>query len=138
MAMLKQDPDQRFDITQVVELCETFKKISQTKPQIDTYLIMDDISEKLSLLDYENAFCKGWKQKKISRIYFAHDSKEQDSNQKANYFYDLVYWLISLNKDKDKVKKLGIFVPFKDFKGNSMEAMTKLIKDLKGFGYSNW
>lgn len=33
---------------------------------------MDDITEKLSLLDYENQFCKGWKQKKISRIYFAH------------------------------------------------------------------
>ena len=27
------------------------------KPQIDTYLIMDDIIEKLSLLDYENQFC---------------------------------------------------------------------------------
>lgn len=31
------------------------------KPQIDSYLIMDDIIEKLSLLDYENSFCKGWK-----------------------------------------------------------------------------
>lgn len=32
-----------------------------SKPLIDTYLIMDDITEKLSLLDYENSFCKGWK-----------------------------------------------------------------------------
>jgi hypothetical protein len=29
-------------------------------PVIDTYLIMDDIIEKLSLLDYESSFCKGW------------------------------------------------------------------------------
>ena len=49
-----------------------------TKPQIDTYLIMDDIIEKLSLLDYENAFCKGWKQKRISRIYFAHPTSGED------------------------------------------------------------
>ena len=61
MAMLKLDPDQRFDISQVCELCETYKKIIGSKPQIDTYLIMDDITEKLSLLDYENQFIKGWK-----------------------------------------------------------------------------
>ena len=54
MAMLKLDPDQRFDISQVCELCETYKKILTSKPQIDTYLVMDDIIEKLSLLDYEN------------------------------------------------------------------------------------
>lgn len=61
---------------------------------------MDDIIEKLSLLDYENAFCKGWKQKKISRIYFAHGSINDDQAQRANYFYDIVYWLMSLNKEK--------------------------------------
>jgi hypothetical protein len=54
MAMLKLDPDQRFGISQVCELCETYKKIVASRPQIDTYLIMDDIIEKLSLLDYEN------------------------------------------------------------------------------------
>jgi hypothetical protein len=31
-----------------------------------------------------------------------------------------------------------VFVPFKDFKGNAIEAMTKLVKDLKIFGYSGW
>lgn len=73
MAMLKLDPDKRFDIAQVVELCETYKKTQQSKPPaIDTYLIMDDIIEKLSLLDYENSFCRGWKQKRISRVHFAH------------------------------------------------------------------
>lgn len=39
---------------------------------------MDDIIEKLSLLDYENSFCKGWKQKRISRIYFAHAHTGED------------------------------------------------------------
>jgi hypothetical protein len=69
-----------------------------SKPVIDTYLIMDDIIEKLSLLDYENSFCKGWKQKKISRIYFAHSNTGEDPMTRANYIYDIVYWLMSLNK----------------------------------------
>ena len=54
------------------QLCETYKESVGNKPQIDIYLIMDDITEKLSLLDYETSFCKGWKHKRISRIYFAH------------------------------------------------------------------
>lgn len=33
---------------------------------------------------------------------------------------------------------MGVFVPFKDYKGNIIDAMNKLIKDLKIFGYSNW
>jgi hypothetical protein len=49
--------------------------------------------------------------------------------------YDMVYWLMSLNKEK--LKKLGVFVPYADFKGNVNEALTKLISDLKKFGYSN-
>jgi hypothetical protein len=49
--------------------------------------------------------------------------------------YDMVYWLMSLNKEK--LKKLGVFVPYADFKGNVTEALTKLISDLKKFGYSN-
>ena len=49
--------------------------------------------------------------------------------------YDMVYWLMSLNKEK--LKKLGVFVPYVDFKSNVTEALTKLISDLKKFGYSN-
>lgn len=52
--MLKLDPDQRFTIDMVCQLCETYKKSIGSKPTIDIYLIMDDIIEKLSLLDYEN------------------------------------------------------------------------------------
>lgn len=100
MAMLKLDPDQRFDISQVVDLCEAYKKMIASKPLIDTYLIMDDIIEKLSLLDYENSFCKGWKQKRVSRVYFAHANTGEDLVLRANYFYDIVYWLMSLNKEK--------------------------------------
>jgi hypothetical protein len=32
MSMLKLDPDQRFDISYVCELCETYKKMIGSKP----------------------------------------------------------------------------------------------------------
>jgi len=104
------------------------------KPQIDTYLIMDDIIEKLSLLDYENSFCKGWKHKRISRVYFAHPPQpnEEDEGARLHTLYDMCYWLISLNKDMSK--KQGIFINFKDFKGKYDDAMNKLITDLRKFG----
>jgi hypothetical protein len=47
----------------------------------------------------------------------------------------MVYWLMSLNKEKHK--KLSVFVPFVDFKGNVVDALNKLISDLRKFGYSN-
>ncbi len=101
MAMLKLDPDERCDIASVVDLCDSYKKMLASKPLIDTYLIMDDIIEKLSLLDYETAFCKGWKQKRVSRVYFAHgNTSGEDAGMRAQYFYDMVYWLMSLNKEK--------------------------------------
>ncbi len=31
-----------------------------------------------------------------------------------------------------------MFVPFRDYKGNIVDALTKLIKDLRSFGYSGW
>jgi hypothetical protein len=71
------------------------------KPAVDIYLIMDDIIEKLSLLDYENSFCKGWKHKRISRIYFAHaDSPGEDESTRIHFLYDMVYWLMGMNKEK--------------------------------------
>ena len=47
----------------------------------------------------------------------------------------MAYWLMSLNKEKSK--KLGVFVPYVDFKSNLNEALSKLMSDLKKFGYSN-
>lgn len=96
---------------------------------------MDDIIEKLSLLDYENQFCKGWKHKKISRIYFAHPPEEEEETSRLHMLYDMVYWLISLNKEQSK--KQGVFINFKDFKGKVEGAMSKMVGDLKKFGLPN-
>ncbi len=62
---------------------------------------MDDIIEKLSLLDYENAFCKGWRHKRISRVYFAHPPQsDEEESQRIHMLYDMSYWLMSLNKEQ--------------------------------------
>jgi hypothetical protein len=61
---------------------------------------MDDIIEKLSLLDYETQFCKGWKHKRISRIHFAYkpqDSTREDDIARVHLLYDMVYWLMSMD-----------------------------------------
>lgn len=148
--MLKVDPDQRFDIDQVCSLCETFQKHLANKPQIDTYLIMDDIIEKLSLLDYENQFCRGWKHKRISRIYWAHPPAAEEEKERIHMLYDMVYWLMSLNKEQvsanlfflifttfQQGRKLGVFINYKDFKGKTEEALNKMVTDLKKFGLPN-
>jgi hypothetical protein len=70
-----------------------------SKPLVDTYLIMDDIIEKLSLLDYENSFCKGWKHGRISRVYFAHGANDEQENR-VHVLFDMAYWLMSLNKEQ--------------------------------------
>jgi hypothetical protein len=72
---------------------------------------MDDIIEKLSLLDYENQFCKGWKHKRINRVYFAYPPHAgEDEVARANVLYDMCYWLMGLNKEKVSVS--NYLLPF--------------------------
>jgi hypothetical protein len=70
-SMIVVDPNQRLSLDQIVELCEIHMRSSGKRPRIDPFLIMDDIHEKLFLLDYENSFCKPYRRPPISRIYFA-------------------------------------------------------------------
>ena len=69
---------------------------------VKSYALDTVFAEKLSLLDYENAFCKGWKHQRISRVYFAHPPIEgiEDDSQRIHKLYDMAYWLMSLNKDQ--------------------------------------
>lgn len=65
---------------------------------------MDDIIEKLSLLDYKHLFCKTRNHKPISRTYFAIGSSSEEQETKVSHFFDLCYWLMSLIFE-DKVRK---------------------------------
>lgn len=74
---------------------------------------MEDIIEKLRLLDYENTFCKKYNKEIIHKLYFAcnncYKPPSPNSMKNANmentskttqfaYFYELSNWLIALIK----------------------------------------
>lgn len=64
---------------------------------MDPVLIMDDILEKLHLLNYNSKFCPKFGRKPISRTYFAIFSQSEPTEAKVRYFVELSYWLMSLS-----------------------------------------
>ena len=71
---------------------------------MDPVLIMDDIIEKLHLLNYLKIFCKKYNRKPISRTYFAIKSSSEDTEVKVRYFVELSYWLMSLGFEESKAQ----------------------------------
>lgn len=65
--------------------------------RMDPVLIMDDIMEKLHLLDYLSKFCLQKKRKPISRTYFALKAESENTEIKVQYFVELCYWLLALS-----------------------------------------
>ena len=58
---------------------------------------MDDIIEKLHLLEYIQRFCLSRGHKPLSRFYFAVDEDHSEPTEtKVQYFVELCYWLMSL------------------------------------------
>lgn len=88
---------------------------------------MDDIIDKLKLLDYELKFCKARKYKPISRIFFAH--YEDEKHNKAEFLYELSYWIMSL----DRTKKNVTYKPYSDHRKRD-DAFVKLLADIKKHG----
>jgi hypoxanthine-guanine phosphoribosyltransferase len=113
--MLRVDPNERVEINDVVIYCE--KHIAQLNAagnsdnsdsasgkrltKMDPVLIMDDIIEKLHLLDYLKKFCPKYNRKPISRTYFAINTPNEPIEIKARYFVELSYWLMSLSLEVD-------------------------------------
>ena len=85
-SMIQILPQNRLSVDQVVELCEIQLKAIVKKSKVDPYLIMEDIHEKLKLLDYEKRFCKVTSRIPISKVYFAH---EINKTEQLRCFYDL-------------------------------------------------
>lgn len=55
---------------------------------------MEDINEKLKLLNYETEFCKKKRMKPIESIYFAHPCN-YPAKEKVRQFYEISYWLMN-------------------------------------------
>lgn len=114
--MLRVDPNERVEINDVVAYCE--KHIAQLNAapngvddasgngrrisRMDPVLIMDDIMEKLHLLNYLKIFCTKYSRKPISRTYFAIKVASEDTEIKVRYFVELSYWLMSLGLEESK------------------------------------
>lgn len=114
-SMLRVDPNERVEIHDVVTYCE--KHIAQLNAapnsqddnsggkrisRMDPVLIMDDIIEKLHLLNYLKLFCPKYNRKPISRTYFAIKASSEDTEIKVRYFVELSYWLMSLGIEELK------------------------------------
>ena len=131
-SMIQVNPEKRLDIDQVVELCQIqLKSWSQKKPKVDIFLIMDDIQEKLKLLNYENLFCRIFKHSPLSHVYFAHPV---NPDEQICYFYDVVYWLMSLNKQRNSGVRPYTPLLSSSTIGDSEEIAKHILADVKAFG----
>mmetsp|Transcript_27579 Transcript_27579/g.26613 ORF Transcript_27579/g.26613 Transcript_27579/m.26613 type:complete len:101 (-) Transcript_27579:91-393(-) len=95
---------------------------------MDPILIMDDIIEKLHLLDYLKLFCPG--KKAISRTYFALKAESEPTEEKVKTFVNLCYWLMNLGEPKK-----GGNTRYEHFDSKE-EAISQVIEDVKKFKVS--
>jgi hypothetical protein len=66
---------------------------------------MDDIIEKLHLLDYQKRFCMQFRKPPLSRTYFAIKTEVEPTDIKVRYFVELCYWLMDLYYQGVEVEK---------------------------------
>ena len=126
--MLRLDPAERYDAAQVLKVCKQQRETALKRPKIDPSLVMDDIIEKLRLLNYEAEFCRMRNRKPLSRIFFSYEEGLED---KFSCFYELCYWLMSFSKKRSKlIGGLNEFNPDLTEK----EKLLQLITDLTTFG----
>ncbi len=111
--MLKVNPEERISLEEVVKMCDDVMRGYEDKPKIDPFIVMEDILEKLKLINYEDTFCKKYKREQISRFYFAcslnglskpctPNTSNKDFNPTISpqliYFYEISNWLMMLIK----------------------------------------
>lgn len=135
--MLLLDPNQRSAITDVTAACEAHMNAGGRSNKIDSALIMEDIIEKLRLLNYENRFCKPYRRKPISRVYF---NININPTEQLAYFYELTYWLMSLGKidkrrsiDDLNSAPLGPVLDIESI-GDALEVAKQVLTDVRAMG----
>ena len=96
--MIVLDPQKRCDTRRVIEAYQVWKEGQKGVLRIDSLIVMEDIVEKLNLLEYRTQFCAIKKLKPISKSYFALNESYVTKQEKLNYFVELCYWIIGLIK----------------------------------------
>eukprot|EP00397_Hematodinium_sp_SG-2012_P011850 GEMP01011999.1.p1 GENE.GEMP01011999.1~~GEMP01011999.1.p1 ORF type:complete len:559 (+),score=139.91 GEMP01011999.1:678-2354(+) len=96
--MLHLDPKQRPTARQVLEVVTAIAtKASRAPPAVLGLLVMEDIVEKLKLLDYERFFLRHRKWRPFNMASFIAPVYDKDINQ-VERLVDLFEWLLSLRK----------------------------------------
>ena len=143
--LIKTNPNERMELNDVIKICNEYLSKQEEKPKFDPFIIMDDINEKLRLLNYENNFCKKFNKELINKFYFAVNIYGYDFNNENNslnesypiqfsYFYDLSNWLMTLikqNVNLNIIQELDIKIKKYDKKKSHENQMNELIDDLK-------
>lgn len=139
-ALLKVNPEERIDLSEVIRICEDYISKQEEKPKVDPFIIMDDIFEKLRLLDYETNFCEKYNKELITKYYFAclmnNSSNSETYPVQFAYFYELCNWLIMIIKQYVKLEILREFdlkIKRYDKKKTQDVQMADLLNDLKFF-----
>ena len=144
-ALLKVNPEERMELDQVLKICDEYISKQEEKPRIDPFIIMDDLIEKLRLLNYEINFCQKHNHEIINKYYFAcnmygfnFDNKENTSKEtypvQFAYFFDLCNWLMALIKQNANINILQeIDIKFKKYDKKKQQEiqMQELLNDLK-------
>jgi len=93
------DPQKRCDIQQILDAYHDWKEKQKNTFKIDSLIIMEDIAEKLNLIEYRQNFCAVKKREPVSRTFFAlQDNTPNTKTDQFLYFVELSYWLIDLLK----------------------------------------
>ena len=144
-ALLKVNPEERMDLPQVLKICDEYISKQEEKPRIDPFIIMDDMIEKLRLLNYEINFCQKHNHEIINKYYFAcnmygynFDNKDNPSKEtypvQFAYFFDLCNWLMALIKQNANINILQeIDIKFKKYDKKKPQdvQIQDLLNDLK-------
>ena len=144
-ALLKVNPEERMELDQVLKICDEYISKQEEKPRIDPFIIMDDLIEKLRLLNYEINFCQKHNHEIINKYYFAcnmygfnFDNKENTSKEtypvQFAYFFDLCNWLMALIKQNANINIIQeIDIKFKKYDKKKQQEiqMQELLNDLK-------
>jgi len=109
--MIVVDPQKRCDTNKVIEACQSWREKQKHSLKIDCLIVMEDVLEKLNLLEYRKNFCLPRNLKPISKTYFAVTENNIAQQEKFQYFIQLAYWLISLiqelRKKNSKAPEIG-------------------------------
>ena len=70
-SMIVVDPTNRAEVKQILQKSEYMLNILKKTPKIDSILVMEDIYEKLQLIDYQVNFVNPLKKVPVSKFFFA-------------------------------------------------------------------